>query len=837
MNRKVLFTIVNLAIVGFAIACLLSFLDLIVQYLVPDIFFWAIIIVGLLLESEFLQWVRKSKRSGTADLLFILFMFLLVFKITSDLFTGFLGAFAMYMIIGAAELKGHQVINKVIYISAITYNVMFFASLVDFIFKLAGLPDIGLMNKAFSVSFWLILILGFIFFGRRYIVVWRFMSPQYITLAIFLLAWVLIATFGSVTGINIFEARLIYPVLIVSNVLMYLGTGFLIDKFLGVKPLKKIDPEKARILQSIVDRVKTKIGLRGVVKIGYGDYPIINAMAYGPFFDKRICVIAPANMAIPEDELEAIIAHELGHVKLHHPTKLLVISTADIAIRWPLGIPATYYDFAFGGKFLIPGTQYDVGILGFIVLNLAIFAFLYIFVRIMEANADFIVKRAGLGSQLAKALYTLESFYAMGQQVGLNVMLLADEKIDEDHDMLQYIDAARALHKQLVAPPRSIAISTLLNSHPPTFLRIANMLLPEKDEFSAKSAAILPAKFLRHKYSRSFATKVASVLPEFDTITKGKFMALFSRRVGSSLSRFLEGIQLHGNKVVMLENQLLATRKADGITTHVQIELVAYRDSITIPYVYVARPLGDGEASTLDLVPDEHDFMILNKHAHYRLKKIGECTVAGVPPAELKKLRITIIDAVEVKQEIKHIRLKNQVTREFLASIAGKPVFLDDKEAIDVATCISVKPAEKLTEYMISFQGNGSSEKITNAIGDYRVSRDRLFMAFHEDKKYAERYARFIDWCVASGSWLYIYLKKPVNNTFFCKITSIASDGSITILDRFGKTSTFPLKEMEALLLDHVSVELKARGQDSALQKLAVAIGTARHTIPWLPKW
>jgi hypothetical protein len=170
MNRKILFTGINILIlVAAAIVAILAFYELVVLYLVNNIFFWATVITGILLESEFYQWVKKSKRSGTMDLLFIVFMFCLVFFITSDIFTGFLGAFAMYLIIGAVELKGHQVINKVIYISTITYNVMFVASLVDFLIKLAGLPGIGLLDKAFSVSFWLILILGFAFFGRKYI--------------------------------------------------------------------------------------------------------------------------------------------------------------------------------------------------------------------------------------------------------------------------------------------------------------------------------------------------------------------------------------------------------------------------------------------------------------------------------------------------------------------------------------------------------------------------------------------------------------------------------------------------------------------------------------------
>jgi hypothetical protein len=84
---------------------------------------------------------------------------------------------------------------------------------------------------------------------------------------------------------------------------------------------------------------------------------------------------------------------------------------------------------------------------------------------------------------------------------------------------------------------------------------------------------------------------------------------------------------------------------------------------------------------------------------------------------------------------------------------------------------------------------------------------------------------------------VYLYLKKPVNSTFYCKVTAVDPGKAITIHDRFGKVSTFPFKELEVLVLDHSSVELKARGQDSLIQKLAVAIGTSRHKIPWLPRW
>ncbi|MBN2152651.1 MAG: hypothetical protein JW839_14465, partial [Candidatus Lokiarchaeota archaeon] len=284
-------------------------------------------------------------------------------------------------------------------------------------------------------------------------------------------------------------------------------------------------------------------------------------------------------------------------------------------------------------------------------------------------------------------------------------------------------------------------------------------------------------------------------------------------------------------------NQALATRKDDGTTRLVQVERVAYRDSVATPYVYVARPLGEGEVGTVELVPDEHEFAVFNIGEHYRLKMLGECTATSVTPAELKRLRVAVVDREGFECDVKYADLKNQVTREFLASLVGKDVFLDDKEAIDVSTCTGVQPGDTLLAYKLSIRHGSSSGSLERKVGDFRLARHRLFMAFHEDKKYAERYARFLEWCVASAPWLHLYLKKPVNNAFYCKVTAIEAGESFTILDRFGKTSTFPLKELEGLLLDHASVELKARDQESFLQKLAVAISTARHAIPWIPKW
>ncbi|HME50859.1 MAG TPA: M48 family metalloprotease [Candidatus Lokiarchaeia archaeon] len=843
MNRKAIFACINACLVLFIVSSIFSFMDFFVSYLARNVLFWVSIGLGIFLESEFYQWVKKSKRSGYADLLFIAFIFVLMYLVTDDLFTGFLGAFAVYLIIGALELKGHQVVNKIIYISTITYNVLFFAALFDFIFKRTGLPDLGLLNKAFSVSFWLILVLGFVFFGRRYIVVWRFMSPQYITLAFYLLAWVLVATIGSLGHFNIYDPfPWIYPMLLIVDVIVYLGTGVLIDKFLGVKPLKKIDERKAAVIQAVVDKVKQRIGLQGKVKAGYGDYPIINAMAYGPSFDKRICIIAPLEMELPVDELEAIVAHELGHLKCNHPTKLLLINLINLGLCWLLSsnilpatyFPATYYDFAFGKKFLILG--FDAGILGYLIFNMIVYVIVYVFVRVMEANADFIVKRAGMGKQLVKALYNLESFYALGKEGGLNVMLLADEKLDIDHAMLNYIEAARTLYKQLVVPPRSIAITTLLNSHPPTFLRIANMLLQDNEEIGAWTAAILPNKFLRKKTVQAFSARTEAIRTEFDTISRAKFLELFAERVGDSLPSFLERIQLPGNRDALLKNQVIAIKKLDGAATHVQLDRMSYHDSITIPYTYEGETTNDKRA--IDIVPFEEEFSVLNAGEHYRLKNQGAFTLSAILPGNIKKLECTIVDASGTESTVPFKELKNQVTIEFLVGLPGKSIFLDDNDAIDVIDCEEVVPADRLLDFTIEGHYHHSGEHVSLVLKDYSISRFQLGMQIHEDKRYADRYANFLNWCMVTGVHMLLFLKKPVNNDYSGVVKAVDSDvKTITIVDQFGKEQVMGFKDVELVFIDHETIELKNHKQESVFQKIAFRLRRSRKNMPWIPSW
>jgi Zn-dependent protease with chaperone function len=469
-------------------------------------------LTGLLCNDVYV-WIKRGKRGESFDLIVLGFLFVIVYLLTDDIMNSFIGALSIYMIFGVMELKDYEVLNKILIITVVTYNFIFFAGLINSIMKANGLIATDVIrDTAFSFSIWIMLGLGFALFGRKYIVVFRFMSPNYLTLFLFIIAWMAVRFIGRWVDIT----NLIYLFLIITNWLVYFISGPVLDFMLGIK--RTDNPE----LIQMVSEIQDKIGLKGKIKVGFGKYPILNAMAYGATFDKRIAIIAEDINTIPKDELKGIIAHELNHTKggikkIPDTFMLSIISTIEIVAFWFLGWPVTYYDYVFN-----PEAQ-PFPIWVFILLNLMISVIIYVFIRVLEAYADINTKKAGLGQELAKGLYNLEGFYSSGREIGLDTMLLCDEKITEYNRISNYANTAEYLNDAMVYPSRLTLLSNLLNSHPPSYHRILSMygeLGPWKESF-------LPFSLLSKKKRKKFALESWKSRITYEKMANNKFKEMF----------------------------------------------------------------------------------------------------------------------------------------------------------------------------------------------------------------------------------------------------------------------------------------------------------------------
>ncbi|MBS7288245.1 MAG: M48 family metalloprotease [Candidatus Freyarchaeota archaeon] len=79
--------------------------------------------------------------------------------------------------------------------------------------------------------------------------------------------------------------------------------------------VRYVEPYENPRLYNIVARVAAKAGIP-MPRVGISDISVPNAFAYGRTMrDARVCVTRPLLELLSEDELEAVIGHEIGHIK------------------------------------------------------------------------------------------------------------------------------------------------------------------------------------------------------------------------------------------------------------------------------------------------------------------------------------------------------------------------------------------------------------------------------------------------------------------------------------------------------------------------------------------
>ena len=820
--------------------------------------FYALFFLSLLNEGHI--YIKNSKRSEWGDLVIIGYLFVVVFLVTNDAFDAFLGSFSIYLLLGISELKDYDVINKILYISIITYNLIFISGIID---KLYLNPErvegvFSLRDTVFGLSFWIMLILGFIFFGRKYIIIWRFMSPQYLVLGLYIVAWLGITTISELTGSKAIYDY-IYQTLLITDLIVYMLTGPLIDKLLGLKNVD--DP----VIQSIVDEVATKMGMNpSKIKVRFGEYPILNAMAYGAFWDKRMAIIAPNIHDIAQDELKGIVAHEMAHLKGKHTLSLTLISIGDIVIRYFLKWPVTYYDYTFA-----PERQpFSMGV--FILLNFIIYIFLFIFVRMFEAQADLNSKRAGYGKELAKGLYNLESFYASGREIGLNTMLLCEEKITKENQLLDYMETAQYLNNMNVRPKKSTLLSNLMNSHPPSFHRILASLHDE--EISIVRESLMPFTLLKRKNSYKWFLETRNAQNEFQQIATDKIKTLFEiEHIGTKIEELQQREMdepVIGKTFVFLNLLEIQHVKDLKETTNFigKIIKIHYRDNACTPTEYEVQQLRlnnkklepSGKVITID--ESLYKKVKFSLHSQYYLKK--ENTIAVLENINLEK----VFDEKKSIEKIQRMKPVQKVLYQGVFTFQPvdqsqkeiiKPLFkyrlpialdkLDQKTTIlrkratySIENIKSVNRSEMKIEKDqlkgITFKLNTIEKEMSNE--KMVINYGKQAIMIHNDEATQDSEKIILEDIFQRKFRVKIFLKKPINNIEEGRISNIIYNEeeeknskitSIEIENIFNNRVQIKIKELDALIIMENMLLFQNKKEISGASMIAKKLGRKFH--------
>jgi len=796
--------------------------------LILDWVFWVTMILYVLTIEEILHWAKDGKRSDLSDIVVIFFFFFVIFFFSKDILTSIMGAFSIYLWFGIYELKDYPVLNKILIISLVTYNIIFIAGIIS-----SYLSNPFFLNTTFAFSFWIILGLGFILFGRKYIIVWRFMSPEYLTLFLYIIAWLAVAFIDQYTPFKFIQYGLlnlndfnlpkfifnIYFILILVNWIVYFVSGPILDKMLGIKRVND-GP-----LISLVNDVKERMEIKGKVKVGFGKYPILNAMAYGSIFDKRIALIAEDYNDIPEDEMKGIVAHELAHTKGKHTLILTVITSLDLVIRMIIGIPATIYDYTFGHP--------TIPLLAFILINMGIYIILYIFVRLLEGKADNKAKKKGYTRELAKALYNLESFYATGREIGLNTMLLCDEKINKDNQLMNYMETAQYLHNSMIRPSRTSLLGNIINSHPPSYFRLAALL---DDKLKPINEALLPYVCLMEKKRKKYAKKFRKADDEFKKLANQKFKELFDI---SSVSTYLSELQRKSLFQYEIGKDYLFENKISDEFIIGRLEDVEITDEICDPDRYIIIERGNNLRRLLESSQFTKKRIIFN--GIYFMDKFTPLKLNELKIYEDKKNgRINFLDKDNnlISKEINKLKLPFSV--DIIKNFENSDVFFKERGVLKIYKCIAVKPALKLDEFKLEFQNDDSSHKNEVKLTELIIKPKIVNLIISKTKNFRSSELKILKWLKKNEIRTLISLKKPVNNIEIGYIVDLnladindestqskkenENDEFIIIRNIFKKEVKIPYKTIDYLSFDYNTGTISKKSETSLINKFGYII-------------
>ncbi len=311
------------------------------------------------------------------------------------------------------------------------------------------------------------------------IVMWLQIRMYAVMVVLFAIVYALLSIAGAYLGAGsfVFYAGLA----IVMMLIQFLAGPKIVEWSMKVKYVSETEnPKLHRMVEALAREAKIS-----KPKIGICETSLPNAFAFGRWeSDSRVCVTRGLLKLLDDDELRAVLGHEISHIKNRDVLVITLISVIPM-IAWYLA-----WSFMFsGGRDRDSGNGIAIGIAAFgiyIVTNLLV---LYVS-RIREYYAD--KGSVALGSRpnhLASALFKLVYGSAktskddLKQVEGMKAFFASDpsraaseirELKELDKDMSGHIDVdeLRAVRQKRLLVSRSGKMMEMLSTHPNMLKRI-----------------------------------------------------------------------------------------------------------------------------------------------------------------------------------------------------------------------------------------------------------------------------------------------------------------------------------------------------------------------------
>jgi heat shock protein HtpX len=212
---------------------------------------------------------------------------------------------------------------------------------------------------------------------------WKLRISMAGTLAIiFGLSTLIFAVILTVAGIG-FDLITIGVLVVVLNIAQWLLAPYLIGAIYKVRELTQNENPQ---LHQMVDDLSRKSGI-SKPKLMLSQIPLPNAFAYGsPLTGNRVAVTQGLLKSLDDGEVEAVLGHELGHLKHHDVQAMMVVSFLP-ALFYYIGYTFMLSGMFGGGQRKSGGSNALIG-LGFMAFSWILTLFTLYLSRLREYYAD-----------------------------------------------------------------------------------------------------------------------------------------------------------------------------------------------------------------------------------------------------------------------------------------------------------------------------------------------------------------------------------------------------------------------------------------------------------------
>jgi len=185
---------------------------------------------------------------------------------------------------------------------------------------------------------------------------WKLHVSIFGTLAIiFGLSTLFLTVLLSLTGLFNHLTLIIFVVLF--NFVQWLFAPYLIDALYHVREVSRSEDPK---LYGMVEQLSLKSGIK-TPKVMIAQIPLPNAFAYGsPIAGSRVAVTTGLLKTLESEEVEAVIGHELGHLKHRDVQVMMFVSFLPALFYW-IGY-VTFISSAYGRKERNSGATALIGV-------------------------------------------------------------------------------------------------------------------------------------------------------------------------------------------------------------------------------------------------------------------------------------------------------------------------------------------------------------------------------------------------------------------------------------------------------------------------------------------